>query len=88
MSKKVLTSQQAAERLGISNSNLERRRGNGTSPEYFKIGSRVSYLEEVIERHIAENSFRSTSEYPEGVKFPGRRPPQKGPKDPEDQADA
>lgn len=81
-SKKILNNRQAAARLGITPSTLDRMRSRGTSPAFFKTGRRVNYLEEAIEQYIAKNSFGSTSEYPKGWKFPGRRPPSDEPDDP------
>ena len=59
----LLTPQQVAERYGPSTSTLAKMRLTGAGPVYVKLGRKVAYRLEDLEAWVAENRFRSTSEY-------------------------
>lgn len=59
----LLTPPQVAERYGPSTSTLAKMRLTGTGPVYVKLGRKVAYRLEDLEAWVAENRFRSTSEY-------------------------
>ncbi len=52
MSKKLLTNSQAADYLGLHPQTLHNWRFNGKYLDYVKLGSRVLYEEEELERFI------------------------------------
>ncbi len=52
MSKKLLTSSQAADYLGLNPQTLHNWRFSGKNLNYVKLGSRVLYEEEELERFI------------------------------------
>jgi predicted DNA-binding transcriptional regulator AlpA len=58
-----LTQQQAAERLKLSQSTLEKFRCTGTGPAYLKIGRRVTYLARDLDSWAESKRCNSTSEY-------------------------
>jgi len=57
----LLTTQQAAESLGISRRTLENMRLKGNGPVYTKIGSLVRYPEAQLEAWLLSNQRSSTS---------------------------
>ena len=57
----VLNTEQAAVRLGLSNSTLAKLRLYGGGPTFSKLGKRVVYRPEDLDDWIAANRFRSTS---------------------------
>ncbi len=59
----VLNAGETAKRLGLSISTLAKMRLYGTGPVYSKLGRRVVYRLEDLERWIEQNRFQSTSEY-------------------------
>ena len=61
MSTRHLNQTELAERWNISKRTLERWRWIGEGPAYLKIGGRVVYRLEDIERYEAENLRASTS---------------------------
>ena len=60
----VLDAAAAADLLGLSTSTLAKMRLYGTGPHFSKLGRRVVYRRADLEDWVAENRFRSTSEYP------------------------
>jgi hypothetical protein len=58
----LLSQRQAASILSISVRTLERMRVTGLGPRYVKVRSSVRYQQEALERWIAAQSRRSTSE--------------------------
>lgn len=58
----LITPTEAATRLRIPQSTLAHYRCNGKGPEFFKIGRRVFYSDEALERWLRKHSFRSTAE--------------------------
>lgn len=59
----VLNAGQAANSLGLSVSTLAKLRLAGGGPVYSKLGRRVVYCREDLKIWVAENRFKSTSEY-------------------------
>jgi len=59
----VLNAPETAQRLGLSVSTLAKMRLYGTGPVYSKLGRRVVYRPEDLERWVEVNRFTSTSEY-------------------------
>lgn len=59
----LLTALQVSERYGPSTSTLAKMRLTGTGPVFVKLGRKVAYRVEDLEAWVAENRFRSTSEY-------------------------
>jgi predicted site-specific integrase-resolvase len=58
----LLTAPQAAERLGVPVSVLERWRGSGEGPAYIKLsGKYVRYQDEDLEAFVEANRRRSTA---------------------------
>lgn len=67
MAKQILTTQEAADYLGVSKAFLERDRWAGARISFIKIGSRtVRYLQTDLDEYIASRTRRSTSD--QGVK--------------------
>ena len=60
----ILNAVQAAERLNLSLSTLAKKRLSGSGPAYAKLGRRVVYRIEDLDAWVADNCYRSTSEYP------------------------
>lgn len=50
------TTREAAKKLGVSESWLNKSRMNGTGPRYIKIGGKVNYPDEYIEEHKRANT--------------------------------
>lgn len=62
-SAKLLTTEQAAQRLGLSVSTLNKRRISGEGPNFIKLGSAVRYLSADLEKFVEERRRRSTSQH-------------------------
>lgn len=58
----VLNTEDAAKRIGIAVSTLEKSRVNGTGPQYIKLGRLVRYRVSDLDEWIASRLVRSTSE--------------------------
>ncbi len=58
----LLTTSEAAPRVGVSAGTLENWRVAGTGPKFIKSGRRVMYDPADIEAWKSENRFQSTSE--------------------------
>jgi hypothetical protein len=56
------SNKEAADRLGISVSNLNHRRVAGLDPAFVKLGRRVMYRDEDLDAFIAKNVRQSTTE--------------------------
>jgi Helix-turn-helix domain len=56
-----LTTEAAAEEIGISPRTLERKRADGSGPRYAKAGHAVRYRRDWIDDWLEKNSFSSTS---------------------------
>ena len=56
------TPQQLAALLGISAFTLQRRRSEGTGPDYEKIGNRIFYRADVVEQWRQSTGRSSTSD--------------------------
>lgn len=70
-----LSTKAAAERLGYSESTLEKYRHTGDGPPYLKIGKgRIAYDVTELDRWARSRSFRSTSEYKAAPYEPVRDP--------------
>ena len=59
---KLLTTQQAADILGIKKNTMEGWRLRGEGPTYYKIGKLVKYAEADLDRYIDAQIRRSTSD--------------------------
>ena len=59
----MLNTAQAADRLGLTTSALERWRVKGGGPRYAKLGSAVRYRLADLDEWIAANTGHSTSEF-------------------------
>jgi predicted DNA-binding transcriptional regulator AlpA len=53
MLQKLLNGEEAAALLGVSESSLNKWRGQGAGPQFVKIGSRVAYDQGDLEKFIA-----------------------------------
>ncbi|MBI1212972.1 MAG: helix-turn-helix domain-containing protein [Alphaproteobacteria bacterium] len=60
---KLLRVHHAAELLGLSASTLSKWRVTGGGPEFIKVGRRVLYQREAIDRFIADKVMPHTSRY-------------------------
>lgn len=60
--KRYLTTPQASDHLKISVSTLTKWRLTGAGPRFIKLGSRVTYDEQDLDRFVAERVRRSTSD--------------------------
>jgi hypothetical protein len=60
--KRLLTTPGAADYCGSTESTFEKYRITGVGPEYIKIGRKVVYETEALDRWLAERRRRSTSE--------------------------
>lgn len=60
---KLLNVNEAAERLGVSTSYLNKLRLTGGGPAFVKLGARVSYDPGDLAAWLDANKRRSTSEY-------------------------
>lgn len=58
----MLTTKQAADRLGMKLGTLEAWRHRGGGPEYCKFSKAVRYSEEAIDAFIASNKRTNTSQ--------------------------
>ena len=58
----LLTSRELAKRFGCSGRKLERHRLVGDGPPFVKIGASIRYPLNELERWLADNTRRSTSE--------------------------
>lgn len=58
----LLTTRQAAARLGLSPRTLERYRVTGEGPEFFKMGHAVRYTASMLNRWLAGCARKSTSD--------------------------
>jgi excisionase family DNA binding protein len=56
-----MTTQQAADKLGISKRTLEGMRLRGGGPSYVKIGKLVRYTDELLEQWLLTNIQNSTT---------------------------
>jgi excisionase family DNA binding protein len=61
----LISAEDAATVLNISNSTLAKMRLSGKSPRYIKLGRRVAYRPSDLEAWIEAQSFNSTAEYSE-----------------------
>jgi excisionase family DNA binding protein len=57
-----MTTQQAADKLGISKRTLEGMRLRGGGPAYVKVGRLVRYSDELLEQWLLANQVGSTSQ--------------------------
>lgn len=62
--KNLLTTPQAADRLGLSPTTLEIWRWRGTGPKFRKLGKAVRYAEEDLDAFVEAASRTNTSEQP------------------------
>lgn len=60
----IMGAEQAALHLGLSKSTLAKMRLNGSGPDYVKLGRRVGYVQDDLDKWVMSHKFRSTSEYP------------------------
>ncbi len=58
----LLRTPDAARRLGVSTSYLQKQRHFGTGPAYVKLGRAVAYREADLDSWVAERVQQSTSE--------------------------
>jgi hypothetical protein len=58
--KKLNSEKVAVERTGLSPSNLRRRRKLRLPPDFVKLGDRVFYADEALDRFIEENTVRTS----------------------------
>ncbi len=65
--RKLLSTHEAATYCGGSQSTFEKLRCFGGGPAYVKLGRRVAYSTDDLDRWIDSNRRRSTSEPPSGV---------------------
>lgn len=56
-----MTVRQAAEYIGVERQFLDRRRNDGTGPEYLKLGRLVFYERTLLDEWISAQRRRSTS---------------------------
>lgn len=70
MTEKLLTTGEAACRLGVSKAFLERDRWAGARIPFVRVGTRaIRYRQSDLDAFIAKQIHRSTSEYPAGDDF-------------------
>ena len=55
MTAEFLSEKEGAERIGLSLASLQRRRAEGDGPEYARIGSRLLYRWDDVERWFEEH---------------------------------
>ena len=65
---KLLTTSQAAQRLGLSVSTLSKWRLTGDGPTFLKLGASVRYDSNALDAFAAKCARRSTSEAREAVR--------------------
>jgi predicted DNA-binding transcriptional regulator AlpA len=70
---RFLRTPEAAVYLGLSARTLEKHRCYGTGPVYFKLGGRVVYSIDELERWFLPAARRSTSDPGSGVVHPAKR---------------
>ncbi len=63
--KNVLTTPEAAERLGVSPTTLKMWRYHGLGPRYIKVGRLVRYDTGELDEYVGTRTYQSTSEYPD-----------------------
>lgn len=63
MTTDLLTAREAAERLKLSESYLEKARIRGDGPRFVRLGRSIRYRPEDIEAWVASRAAGSTSEY-------------------------
>ena len=61
--KMLLAPAAAAARLGVAKQTLAVWRLKGCGPSYVKLGRKVAYSTDALERYIAEQTFQSTNQY-------------------------
>jgi len=61
MSEKLLTTQEAADRLGLSKSTLDKGRLTGDSPPFVRMGTAIRYRPQDLDEWVAARVRRSTS---------------------------
>lgn len=74
--RRYLRTPDAAVMLGLSARTLEKHRCYGTGPAYHKLGGRVVYAQDDIERWAEQGVRRSTSDPGHGVVQPAKRQPE------------
>ncbi len=63
MDQRFLTTQQAAEFLGLRPNTMERWRLVGRGPEFVRLGRAIRYDKQTLEEFAAAGRSRSTAEY-------------------------
>ena len=64
----LMTEQQAADYLGVSDRSLQGWRSDGKGPPFTKLSKRcIRYRQSYIDEWIEERTFTNTSQYPEVV---------------------
>ena len=74
--KRYLRTPDAALILGLSARTLEKHRCYGTGPAYHKLGGRVVYALDDIQRWADQGVRRSTSDPGHGIVLPAKRQPE------------
>lgn len=65
MNDKLLTTEEAARKLGVSQSYLAKDRHTGAKVPFIRLGYRsIRYRQEDLDAFVSANIKRSTSEYP------------------------
>ncbi len=62
----LLNADETADYLNLSTSTLAKMRLSGKSPKYIKMGRRIAYRISDLDEWVEAQSYRSTSEYPDG----------------------
>ena len=62
MTRRMLDTKAAAERIGLAPATLETKRSRGGGPPYLKLGAKVVYSEEELERWLAARRRTSTAD--------------------------
>jgi Helix-turn-helix domain len=62
VAQQYFTTREAAAYLRLSQSNLAKRRLTGDTPQYIKIGRKVLYAREALDRFFQTRTRRSTSD--------------------------
>ncbi len=62
MSEKLLTTKEAADRLGLSKSTLDKARLTGDGPPFAKMGAAIRYRPQDLDDWVAAQVRRSTSD--------------------------
>lgn len=71
--KRYLRTPEAARMVGLSPRTLEKHRTFGTGPTYLKLGGRILYTAEDLQRWIDRGVRSSTSDEGQGTVFPARK---------------